>query len=139
MKKIILIIIISLAILGGIFLYNTKLNSLQQTISPTPQEQPLIVQVKIVFPDNTISEELEASENETAYSVLKKSAENNQLEMHIKEYDFGVFVESVGDYQSGADMSWIYFVDGQSGDKAADQYQVKPDQVVEWKYIKPSF
>ena len=34
-------------------------------------------------------------------------------------------------------MAWIYFVNGQSGSVASDQYQLKEGDLVEWKYVVP--
>jgi hypothetical protein len=36
-------------------------------------------------------------------------------------------------------MAWIYFVNDESGQIAADQYQLAPGDIVEWKYIKPEY
>lgn len=114
---------------------NTKL---QEVSAPTSIEVSQAT-ITLDFGDGkVINDKLETDESTTAYSALIKLAENNNLELKTKQYDFGVFVESINGLKSGADMAWIYFVNGESGQVAADQMEVNPGDKVEWKYIKPS-
>ncbi len=74
-----------------------------------------------------------------AFELLTIVGEKNNIPVVTKQYDFGVFVEEVRGKKSGADMSWIYFVNGKSGTVAADKYELKNGDVVEWKYTKPIY
>ena len=73
----------------------------------------------------------------TAFSALEKFTEEKNIELKTKQYDFGIFVESIDGVESSAEKAWIYFVNGKGGDKAADQYEVTGVDKVEWKYITP--
>lgn len=73
----------------------------------------------------------------TAYSSLVDALSSKGLDLKTKQYDFGVFVESISGYESSEKMSWIYFINGQSGQVAADKQPVKANDLVEWKYVKP--
>ena len=44
-----------------------------------------------------------------------------------------------GGTENTKDLSWIYFVNGKSGEVAADKYELKNGDKVEWKYMKPNF
>lgn len=95
--------------------------------------------VKIVFEDKEFESTYELSEDSNAFSLLQRIAEENDIEIVSKQYDFGVFVQSIDGLESNADMSWIYFINGESGQVAADQMKLKDKDIVEWKYIKPEY
>ena len=83
---------------------------------------------------------LEYSETEdlTAYDLLLRAKEEGRVQFDVTEYDFGIFVSSINGVESSDDMAWIYFVNGESAQVAADQYQLESGDIVEWKYITPS-
>lgn len=83
--------------------------------------------------------EFEEAEAKTALGLLQKGAETQDLEVRIKKYDFGSLVESVGEKVNTKEKAWIYYVNGDSGTEAADLYQLKSGDLVEWKYISPIF
>jgi len=78
-------------------------------------------------------------QGETAFSILKDYLDQKVIPYNTKAYDFGIFVENINGQVSGADMAWIYFVNGQSGSIAADKYVLKAGDKVEWKYVRPEF
>jgi hypothetical protein len=80
-----------------------------------------------------------AKQGETAFSVLKNYLDEKDILYTTKSYDFGMFVESINGKISGADMAWIYYVNGKSGNIASDKYMLKAGDKVEWKYEKPQF
>lgn len=73
-----------------------------------------------------------------AYDALVFGTKKENIPITMKQYDFGVFVESVGDKKSSSEKAWIYFVNGEPGKEAADKTLIKSDDSVEWKYIKPA-
>jgi hypothetical protein len=81
---------------------------------------------------------LTANSSTSAFDLLKEALDANQITYETKAYDFGIFVQSINGQVSGADKSWIYFVNGASGQVAADKYILNPGDKVEWKYITPS-
>ncbi len=127
-------------------LFNLIGNSSIQTNSETPTGTALTdnsskssqIRVSIDFGDGrTFSQNYEISDSQNPYSSLVKLAAEKNLEMGIKEYDFGVFVESIDGVKGSSEKAWIYFVNGKSGTIAADQYQLSAGDLVEWKYITP--
>ena len=74
----------------------------------------------------------------TAYDLLKMAESEGLVETEVEEYDFGVFVKAINGLKSSKDKAWIYFVNGESAQIAADQLVLKPGDLVEWKYISPS-
>ena len=88
--------------------------------------------------DSAISNEFEINSETTAYSLLQEIAQTESLELATEQYDFGIFVKAVNGYESTAERSWIYFVNGTSGDIAADQKKINAGETVEWKYLEPN-
>jgi len=72
-----------------------------------------------------------------AYDALVEASRREKFEVRTKMYDFGVFVEQIGDYPSAGAMAWIFFVNGVSGSVASDKQQVKNGDSILWRYMKP--
>lgn len=75
----------------------------------------------------------------TALEALEVVSEKHQIPIHKTQFDFGVFVDSIGTYSGTANKVWIYHVNGVSGDVAADKKILKEKDVVLWRYMKPSY
>jgi len=75
----------------------------------------------------------------TVFDGLTTISADKKIELSVKHYDFGVFIEKIGDLENTKDKAWIYYVNGASGDVAADKKTVKNGDVVEWRYTKPMY
>jgi hypothetical protein len=73
------------------------------------------------------------------YDLLNLSIDEQGISIDTTEYDFGMLINSIGDKTNTDQLAWIYFVNGQAGDVAADKKSITNGDIVEWKYIKPSF
>ncbi len=73
---------------------------------------------------------------ETPYEALVKVAQEEDIPVVTKQYDFGVFVQKIGDLETGPDMAWIVSVNGKSISVAADKEMVTTGDMVEWAYTK---
>ena len=124
---------------AGASVYALNSNKIDNVDNPSVEGVQTESQVVVVidFGDRQEEGEVSIGTDETAYSVLEQLAVDKNIELSTKQYDFGVFVESIDGKESGTEMSWIYFVNGESGNVAADQKQVMPGDKVEWKYVKP--
>lgn len=74
----------------------------------------------------------------SVYDALVDIAENEGIDIETQMYDFGVFVKKINGRESTAEHAWIYFVNGEAGQVAADQLKLKDGDTVEWRYIKPN-
>ncbi len=120
-----------------------KSNTPQKEISLSPSPTVTVnqqVTLSVVFGDkaNVVYSKYLNGQELTAFSLLKEAADAKKLTMDTQQYSFGVFVKSIESYKSGANKSWIYFVNGKSGTIAADKYTLMPGDKVEWKYLEPS-
>lgn len=96
------------------------------------------VDLIINFGDGNVKNyNLTTEPNDSAFSILKTTAEKEKINLQVKQYDFGVFVEKIGELESTAKKSWIYYVNGESGQVAADTMELKNGDKVEWKYEVP--
>jgi len=143
---VITIILVFLAFIAAWFSLFNKFKIFPPKASSNPTSNIQItetqqnVSLKVVFPDDNVNyiKEFKAENNETAYSILTEALEIRKIPYETKKYDFGVFVKSIKGLESTAQKSWIYFVNGESGAVAADQYRLQAGDKVEWKYIPPS-
>jgi uncharacterized ubiquitin-like protein YukD len=133
MKKYLPLILI-LIVASGLFLFKKySPTNVSVPVRETVSEQK--INLAIDFGNKDLKNyDLTIRSEDTAYSVLKTVTEKEKIILQVKQYDFGVFVEKIGDFESTAKKSWIYYLNGVSGQIAADQQKLKNGDKVEWKY-----
>lgn len=129
-----------IVILYSIIAVNGIIN--KNKITPVVNESAQVQNTRLLidYSDGFISsyEFDQSTEGKTVYELLTKASQDQNIPIETKQYDFGVFVESINGYRSGTSKSWIYFVNGESGQVAADQMKVKNGDLIEWKYLTPT-
>lgn len=141
-------IIIFVAVLAtAVFLQHTLVT---KTAKPPATDgfqeanQEITVALKIDFGDGNINnyDGIKLGQEKTVFNLLKKVAEENDMEFSFKEYpDLGVLIESIDNVKNdfGINKWWQYWVNGQYATVGADKYELKNNDLVEWKYIKGQF
>lgn len=127
-------IVIFLGIAGFFFrnLFRVPSVSRQPTKTQTV-EKPLI---SLTLDKNGDIATFSAISAKTPYEALVVVSQKERIPLVSKQYDFGVFVQKIGDLESGPDMAWIVSVNGNSLTVAADKEDVKTGDMVEWSYKK---
>jgi hypothetical protein len=74
--------------------------------------------------------------DETVFGLLERVAGKEGLELVTEQYDFGVFVKAIGGAEGDAKRAWVYSVNGEAGQVAADVRQLAEGDHVEWKYTE---
>lgn len=119
--------------------FNQSVNILP---SPILTQTPSDYQVKVIIsaPDENFLIEYETINKRLyqPFSILKEALDQNNIQFETETYNFGVFVKSINGFESTGKKAWIYFVNGESGQVAADKMELKKSDIVEWKYIPPS-
>jgi len=70
------------------------------------------------------------------YEALQNIAKENNLQLKTKQYDFGIMVTGIGQYENGKLMYWIYEVNGKTPPLSADKYVINSGDIINWKYSK---
>ena len=133
-----MLLLISLGILGGL----GTLVILEKRPDPTPAPQVKVEQLKLqtqVVIENEETRKEATVSAKTAFEALQNLAQQENLDLKTKQYDFGVFVEGIGGVENTKEKAWIYFINGKSAEVAADKYELKNGDIIEWKYIAPTF
>ena len=139
MKKAKLIALVLLLLIAAVVY--TSLTARQSPPLPTKKEAPVQEKAFLVldFGENEIiNYQTTISDGDTAYSILEKLTNEQKIELQTQQYDFGIFVKSIGGKESTAELAWIYFINDEAGKIAADQLKLKNNDVVEWKYLEPN-
>jgi len=113
--------------------------TIKQNIDTTGDEilnQNNKIGLEVVFDGNDIREfEFDFEEGMNALNLLDKSG----LEVQMKEYDFGAFVEGIDGVGGGGENKyWIYYVNDETGQVAADQYVLDAGDEVGWSFEEMS-
>ena len=79
----------------------------------------------------------------TAFDLLKKVTEENNIELGYKDYggELGVLVESIDGVKNdtGANTYWQYWVNGEFAQVGASSYVLADGDKVEWRYATSEF
>lgn len=83
----------------------------------------------------------EAEKESSVFSgLINYGKENNVGIKYNNNYDFGVFIESIGKIKNGDDGKyWQYYVNGILGDVAADKRILREGDSVEWRFEEVPF
>ena len=134
-----ILLIVMCVVLGVMFVKNGLESKYAQKSTATTQLS-IKPSVSVSIDTGKSIEVLTASVSaSTPYEALLVAAEQNNRVLSTKQYDFGVFVTGVGDVMTTADYGWIYYVNAVSGTVAADTYELKSGDQVEWKFEKSIF
>jgi hypothetical protein len=95
------------------------------------------VRIEIISTEWQLSENLIASQDDTAFSILTRCAEKHGFPIestYYAEYD-ATWVDSINNILSGTDGNyWQYYVNGQLPLISADKYTVKNGDVLVWSF-----
>ena len=76
----------------------------------------------------------------TAFDLLKKITGESNIILKTKSYDIGVMIEAIGDKKNGeSEKYWLYYVNGEMPQVAADKKEIKVGDKVEFKFEKSPF
>ncbi len=142
-------IIIFLGIVIGIVLisnwttFSGKVNQLFFQKEITPPGENIEQKVFLVIDDGgglPRSLEAEFKEGMTAFDLLKNETEKINMNLKTKTYDIGIFVEAIGDKENGqGSRYWLYYVNGQMPQVAADKEAINVGDKVEFKFEASPF
>lgn len=118
----IIVILLGAAIGLGAILKDRESPPVQQGVLDLPQE---LQNEKIVLNDYV---RYLGRDGATAFDLLKEAAR-----VEYKEYDFGVFVESINGVKPDDQHFWKLYYNGTESQVGASELQTKDGDVIEWK------
>ena len=106
-----------------------------------PPELELIDTILILKYDNNEDKyELEIEQGKTVFDLLKQASEENNFSLEYQNHNIGVFIKEIKGIKNGKDNKyWQYTVNSKYADKAADMWELKNDDIIEWKFIESQF
>lgn len=128
MKKPVAILAVILALGAGIYYWTRP----KPAVAPNGSwEKPLIVPLisagHIAY---------YGQDDKNAFELLLENANEN---VQYKQYDYGVFIESIRGVKPESNQFWKLYINGQESPVGADKLQTKAGDIIEWKLeeIKP--
>lgn len=132
-------IIIALFLLFGLFVIFRFSKNTSPTVPSTQQFIQVKPKVTVLVDDSINVATYSGVTASTAYEALVNTAADELFTLKTKQYDFGVFVEQIGELPNTNDKAWIYYLNNKSATQAADKQEVREGDVVRWKYEKPMY
>lgn len=133
-----ILLIIMCVVLGVLFVKNgleTK-QAAKKTASQIVSKPIVSMTIDNGNPAELFTASVSAS---SPYEALTATASQGNRMVTTKQYDFGIFVTGVGTVVTTNDFGWIYYVNNVSGNVAADRYELKSGDQVQWKFEKSIF
>jgi hypothetical protein len=134
-RKIILIILISLSLLG-LFFYTP------QTVS----KEEIVLVAESVKTSNAILEingqkyESEIKNSISVYDFMDKLRSEGKISFTEKNYTgIGKFIDTINEVRGNGDKNWIYYVNNKKAQVGVSNYKIKPGDLVSWKYEKENY
>jgi len=147
LKKISILLGIGIILIVGIllifsnqinkFLFPEEIEIFQENVQEEAEEVVLIIDLGKETPRIL---NLEFEEGMTAFSLLEKASKEQNFTLNAKSYNMGIFIEAIGDVENGQDGKyWMYYVNGEMPQVAADKKELKNGDSVEFKFEKSQF
>ncbi|MFH1608950.1 MAG: DUF4430 domain-containing protein [Patescibacteria group bacterium] len=81
--------------------------------------------------------EISATEKINVYDFMNKLRAESKIDFKEKIYtSMGAFIEEINNIKNSGEKNWIYYVNNQKANIGISNYQIKPGDVVSWKYEK---
>lgn len=117
-----------------------KQKTTSQITSPTPLIEEITSEVTLVIADGTGNPKTyqqNYKEKMTAYDLLKKVTDTKGITLESSSSSLGVMVNKISDKKGGDEGKyWLYYVNNQMPQVAADKYELKAGDKVEFKFEK---
>ncbi len=126
--------------LGFLLGWMAHLSPITAPINPAVPATGQVAHLMIDFGDDVLEIErnIRYSEGATVFSLTKDFTDRQTMPFVFDPPgSWGVFIRQIGTRQNGdGDRYWQYWVNHDQIQLAADRYQIQPNDVVEWKFIK---
>ena len=119
MKKYLIAIIIAAAAVGGVYAYQHRYPTTGvRTAAPRPTE------------DQATDVKYRGQDGKNAFELLQLAAANK---VEFKQYDFGVFIQSINGVKPDSKHFWKLYVNGQESQVGADKLATHNGDTIEWR------
>ncbi len=125
MKKIVIILVLILAAVGITFLVKPDISQAPSNGGALIQTRDEIRNESIILQDYV---RYPGEEGKNAFELLQK-----YTKVEFKQYDFGVFIESINGVKPDEKHFWKLYYNGEESQVGADQLQTKKGDIVEWR------
>ena len=79
----------------------------------------------------------EIAEETSVYDFMAKLRGEGKISFTEKNYlGMGKFIDTIDGMKGDGEKTWIYYVNGKKASVGVSNYQIKPGDVVSWKYEK---
>jgi len=79
---------------------------------------------------------IEVEKGATVFDLLTQVTGDEEIELGMKKFDFGYQVIKIGEKENGDSLFWVYSVNGEMAEVAADQQEVFDGDIIRWEYQK---
>lgn len=133
------LIIIAVLILAIFLQYKTSWKVTSEAIENTQIQK---IEVLISIEENEISnlKAIKIDSGKTAFDALLKFTEENNIIIETKEYEVGIFIESIGGVKNGQDGKyWMYYINGKLASVSADKQKISDGDKIVFKFEKSPY
>lgn len=82
--------------------------------------------------------EMPEQEEYTVFDVLSWHVEKQGIELVTKKYNFGIFIQGIGEKIGDMNSFWLYYVNDRMANVSADNMVVKEGDVIKFEFSSNS-
>jgi len=140
-KKLILIFFLVLICLVLIYIYKAPKEPISPPVSPISSSPLSVKQENVAKNQNTVTLLVNNTKYEsviqnqiTIYELMLQLKNEGKMNFQEKTYTgMGKFIEEINGLKN-REKNWIYYVNDKKAQIGISNYQIKPGDVVSWKY-----
>lgn len=136
MKKLIAVIILAIALLGG-GAYAAKITSNSKAITPvsSPSSSQITATIAISDTANATTTTVEAAPSSTLLQAMDALKQSGKIEFTTEASSYGTMVTAINGQKNGTGGKyWLYSVNGQPGSVGADAYKLQSGDKIIWEF-----
>ncbi|NUM25735.1 MAG: DUF4430 domain-containing protein [Candidatus Buchananbacteria bacterium] len=143
MKLIVRAVIIVAIFIAGFFVGNQYQTIFDSSVKQTENQSTAINVMIDSGKEIKLYERVSIAENETVFELLKKIADENNLELGYKDFggELGVMIESIGGVKNDVSSNgfWQYWVNNSYAQVGPSSYRIHAGDSITWKYVTNQF
>lgn len=144
MKTLKFLILFLIVFVAGFFL-GQSLQLAQNTTagqnSGAVQENQTVLRLQFGESELTEFQNIKFQNGQTVLDILKQLTQDNNITLELKDYaGLGTMVNKIGELTNGQDNKyWQYYINDQYSQTGADKYQLKNNDIIEWRFAPSTF
>lgn len=113
----------------------------KEIVQAEPARQPVEEKIKVVMLVNGLKYEVAVKPGSSVYDLMNLLKTENKIDFSGKDYaGLGFFMEALNGLKNNpSGENWVYYINGKPAPVGISGYELKNNDLIEWRYEEKSF